>query len=426
MRIAIAGYGVEGRASYKYWLDKGNSVTILDESPTAKLPVGVDSTQGPQVFDDLSAYDLVVRTAGLRPDKLKNAQKIWSATNEFFANCPAPIIGVTGTKGKGTTASLIASILKTAGYTVHLVGNIGQPALDVLREIKPSDVVVYELSSFQLWDMEKSPQIAVVLMIEPDHLDVHRSIDEYVVAKTNITRFQTTDDIVIYHPTNPFSKQIAFAGSGRKIRYGVAEDGGVYVKSDKFFVQNNPICSVGTLQVVGQHNIENACAAITAALSYDKNISKQSIEKGLADFGGLPHRLKFVAEVDGVEYYDDSIATTPGSAIAAIKSFDEPKIIILGGSEKGATYDEIVDLCAQTDTKIVAIGQTGQKIHELARGADVEVYRVDGLMDKVIEKVAEIARPGSVVVLSPASASFDQYANYADRGNQFINAVSAL
>lgn len=426
MKIAIAGYGVEGRASYKYWLDRGDSVTILDESPTAKLPADVDSTQGPQVFDDLSAYDLVVRTAGLRPDKLKNAQKIWSATNEFFANCPAPIIGVTGTKGKGTTASLIASILKTAGHTVHLVGNIGQPALEVLPEIKPSDVVVYELSSFQLWDMEKSPQIAVVLMIEPDHLDVHRSIDEYVVAKTNITRYQTAEDTVIYHPTNPISKQIAAAGSGWKIRYGVVEDGGAYIKENKFFVQNDPICSVGTLQVVGQHNIENACAAITAALSYDKNISKSSIEKGLADFGGLPHRLKFVGEVNGVKYYDDSIATTPGSAIAAIKSFDEPKVIILGGSEKGATYEEIVDLCAQTDTKIVAIGQTGRKIQELSEARGAQSYRVEGGMSEAVTTASQLAQANSVVILSPASASFDQYKNYADRGNQFAEAVAAL
>lgn len=425
MKVAIAGFGVEGQASLKYWLDKGDEVTVHDEDRRAAVPEGVESILGAGAFDNLSDYDFVVRTASLTPSRLKMAQKVWSATNEFFEKCPATIIGVTGTKGKGTTASLIASILRAAGKTVHLLGNIGVPALEVLPSVQPDDIVVYELSSFQLWDLKKSPHVAVVLMVEPDHLNVHTSFDEYVTAKTNICRYQTADDVCVYHPTNPYSKQIAEAArSGFAMRYGIPEDGAVYVKENKFFVQDHPICSVDTLRLVGQHNVENACAAITAARVFTED--DEAVKKGLSEFTGLPHRLKFVGEANGVKYYDDSISTTPGSAMAALRSFNEPKTIILGGSDKGASYEEVIALCKELNAQIVAVGETGSVIHELASKQDVKVFRIEGLMDEVVQKAAAVSEPGSVVLLSPASASFDQYANYAARGEAFVAAVNAL
>ena len=426
MKVAIAWYGAEGQSSYRYYVGKGDDVTIVTPKVGEQYPIpeGAKSIVQDDAFSLLNGFDIVVRSSGLRPDSLKTDAKIWSATNEFFAVCPAPIIGVTGTKGKGTTASLIASILKAAGKTVHLVGNIGVPALEVLPNIKSDDIVVYELSSFQLWDLEKSPHVAVVLMIEPDHLDVHRDMEEYITAKQQIAAHQTSEDIAIYHPTNQFSKQIVSAGEGQKVRYGLSEDGGAYVKENTFIVHSNPLCSVETLQLVGQHNLDNACAAISAAWSYTQD--KGAIEKGLHDFTSLPHRLKLVAEVKGVKYYDDSIATTPGSAVAALKSFAAPKVIILGGSDKGADYSEIVELCVQTNTKIIAVGQTGEAIHELACSKGADSHRVTGGMSEVVSTAAGVAEAGSVVILSPASASFDQYKSYADRGEQFIAAVSQL
>ena len=429
MNIAIAGYGVEGKANYAYWNVSGNSVTIVDERPALDdVPVGARTLLGEGVFARLDDFDMVVRTAGLAPRKIQTNGTIWSATNEFFAQCPAPIIGVTGTKGKGTTCSLITSILRAAGKTVHLVGNIGTSALDVLPTIQPDDIVVYELSSFQLWDLERSPHVAVVLMIEPDHLNVHENFEEYVAAKANITAHQTVDDTVIYHPYNQYSHEIAAKSAGRTQRYAVDEDGGAYVSSNNFCVQEHTICSVDTLRIVGTHNHENACAAISAVRVVVPEVTDEAIAEGLRNFTGLPHRLKFVREVSGVKYYDDSISTTPGSAIAALRSFIAPKIIILGGSDKGADYRQVIEICRETSANVVAIGQTGTKIAELCDELDVHCRRyIIGDMKEIIRGIHdEIAQPGDVVLLSPASASFGMFKDYADRGDQFVAAVEDL
>lgn len=436
MKVAIAGFGAEGKANYAYWNTPENQVVIVDEReiPESELPLDASIITGENAFSRLNGFDVVIRTAGLAPQKITTDGKIWSATNEFFKQCPAPIIGVTGTKGKGTTASLITSMLRAAGKTVHLVGNIGVPALEELPKIQPSDIVVYELSSFQLWDLEKSPHIAVVLMIEPDHLDVHANLNEYIDAKANITRHQTEDDKTVYHPTNEFSKRIAFTGKGTKQRYFIPEDGGVYVKDGQFFVAERALCGIDALRIAGVHNLENACAAITAVRAVLQSVTNEQIAEGLSSFTGLPHRLKFVREVNGVRYFDDSIATTPGSAIAALRAFREPKVIILGGSDKGADYKEVIQVCKETKSYVVAIGKTGQEILGLCLQYGVLCDRVEGVMREIVMRASEIAEneledyhyQQPVVILSPASASFDQYKNYADRGEQFIAAVQSL
>lgn len=407
MKIAIAGYGVEGRANYRYWRDKGD-ITIVDKrQEISDVPDGVETLLGPGSFSKLDGFDLVVRTAGLAPRNITTDGKIWSATNEFFANCPAPIIGVTGTKGKGTTSSMIASALEVAGRTVHLVGNIGTPALDVLPDITSDDVVVYELSSFQLWDIEMSPYVAVVLMIEPDHLDVHADFDDYLAAKQGITKHQQPYDTVIYYADNQWSRQVA-ASSLAESKIAYPYDIGNFADS---------------VQLPGQHNLDNASAAIAAARQFTDD--DKAIAKGLAAFTGLPHRLKLIGDVAGVRYYDDSIATTPGSAIAAIKAFDEHKVIILGGSDKGADYSDLIQLCKQTGTYVLAIGQTGTAIEKMCRALDVDCDYVNSIEEAVV-LASRSAEAGDVVILSPASASFDMFKNYADRGDKFIAAVSRL
>lgn len=424
MKVAIAGYGIEGRSSYRYWRQLGHDVTVVDEREVLEdAPENAPTLLGAGVFGQLDGFDIVVRTASLPPGRIRTDGKVWSATNEFFAKCPVPIIGVTGTKGKGTTCSLITSILRAAGKTVHLVGNIGTPALEVLPTIQPDDIVVYELSSFQLWDLEKSPHVAVVLLIEPDHLDVHTDYQEYIDAKAHIVSAQTEHDSVIYHPTNTDARTVVKQSIGKKYRY--ATDESIYIQDDMFCDVSGAICPTSAVKLPGQHNLENACAAIAAVRQY-ADISPEFIQSGLINFTGLPHRLKFIREVDGVKYYDDSIATTPGSAIAALNAFDQPKIIILGGSDKGASYDSIIEKCRESNARVIAIGQTGEKIYTLCQKANVEAVRETGDMVCIVKTAQTMAESGDVVILSPASASFDMFRSYADRGEQLIAAVESL
>lgn len=427
MKIAIAGYGLEGKANYAYFASKGE-VTIVDEREQIDdVPEGVPTILGRGAFDKLHDFDMVVRTAGLNPHKLVTDGQVWSGTREFFAQCQTPIIGVTGSKGKGTTASLVASILRAAGNRVELVGNIGVPAISVLEQANEADVVVYELSSFQLWDLEQSPQTAVVLMIEADHLDVHADMEDYVAAKSNIARHQTADDRVVFHGSNEYSRRIASQSAATKVPY--QDEAFAHVKDGAFWYGNTWLCEVAALKLPGYHNLDNACAAIDACWPWVQDGAV--IAQGLSAFTGLPHRLKFVREVNGVRYFDDSIATTPGSAIAALLAFDQPKVLIVGGSEKGADYAQLADAIMANDTMraVVAIGTTGSVIADLleARGAGKAVNRCTAPdMPGIVAAAAACAQPGDVVILSPASASFDMFKNYADRGDQFVAAVEAL
>jgi UDP-N-acetylmuramoylalanine--D-glutamate ligase len=410
MKIALAGFGQEGKASYEYWNRDGNTITVADEREILDgLPENVETILGAEAFTKLSDFDLIIRSPSVNPKKLPYGDKVWSATNEFLEQCPAPIIGVTGTKGKGTTSSLITSILEAGGKAVHLVGNIGTPGLTELHKITPDDIVVFELSSFQLWDAKKSPHVAVVLMIEADHLDVHNGMQDYIDAKANIAIHQSPEDIIVFNTVNAVSRSIAEQSSAEKIGYPDQSDMADYGPS---------------VVLPGRHNVENAAAAVAAAREYVTD--SEIIKRGLHAFTGLPHRLKFVAEKNGVKYYDDSIATTPGSAIAALASFEEPKILILGGKSKGADYTELVESCVETDTTVIAVGANGPEIARLCREAGVPVIEESGDMMAIVIQAAETAGQGSVVLLSPAAASFDMFKSYVERGNQFIAAVSAL
>lgn len=430
MKIAIAGYGIEGESNYRYWNTPDNQVVIVDErQPSHPVPIDASLIVGEDAFAKLEGYDLVIRTAGLAPRKIKTDGKIWSATNEFFEKCPAQIIGVTGSKGKGTTSSLIASMLRAAGKTVHLVGNIGVPALDTLADIQPDDIVVYELSSFQLWDAERSPHVAVVLMIEPDHLDVHEDLDDYIDAKAHIVRHQDATDFVVYNGANQTARQIGQSSQANQIPY--QSTSAAHVRNEAFYYDDQLLCSIDALQLPGEHNQDNACAAIAAVFAVDSAIESTAIEQGLRAFTGLPHRLKFVRTVSDVSYFDDSIATTPGSAIAAIHAFESPKVLILGGSEKGADYSQLIDeiMNSRSIRAIIAVGKTGGQMAEFlgAKQAGVIVNRIDSTnMTDFVQAAADVAQPGDVVVLSPASASFDMFKSYSDRGDQFIDAVEKL
>ncbi len=428
MKIALLGYGIEAESAYKYFLKKypAAEFVVYENKPEPKkpLPENVEFHGGVKSFDNIKA-DIAIRTPAINPKKASVSGKVTSVTKLFFENCPAPIIGVTGTKGKGTTASLINEILKAAGKKVWLVGNIGEPALDVLEDIQPGDIVVYELSSFQLWDLKMSPHIAVVLMVEPEHLDVHDDNEDYVRAKSNIALFQSKEDSVVYYAKNDVSRSIAEASKGKQIPY--PDERYVYEKDGYFYYQQQKICSIEALKLPGKHNIENACAAITVAWQWTQDGS--AIQEGLSQFHGLPHRLKFVANKKGVEYYDDSIATTPGSTIAALKAFEQPKVVILGGSSKGSDFAGLATkIKSLSIKKALIIGEEAENIKCNLDDVGFENYEVlsSVTMNDIVAKASELASSGDVVILSPACASFDMFKNYEARGEEFINEVEKL
>lgn len=442
MRIAIAGFGAEGRANFNYFSKLGHEITIADErTDIDDLPADVPTILGEGAFSRLQGFDMVVRTAGLAPHKISTDSKIWSSTNEFFARCPAPIIGVTGTKGKGTTASMAASMLRAAGHTVHLLGNIGVPSLEVLPKILAEDIVVFEMSSFQLWDIEKSPQVAVVLMIEPDHLNVHVDFDDYIEAKANIRRFQTLDDVCFYHPTNLLSRRIAMTDEisqddsrrrdweEKARRYGTPEDGAAYIQENTFFVQDKAVCPLDALQLPGFHNQENACAAMSAVRQFTTDDA--AIERGLREFTGLPHRLELVREFEGARYYNDSFSSAPGATIAAIRSFDVPEVLIIGGIDKGADFDPLVKAIkgAPQITDVLIIGEIRHKLTSILQvgGVNARLHELDATsMTEIVQAARAHASPGGVVLLSPGCASFDMFKNFYDRGDRFRSIVQAL
>lgn len=435
MNIAILGYDVEGSASYEYYSSLGHDVTICDQNPDCKVPEGADAVLGENYLDNLGRFDQLVRTPGMHPAKIlsKNpgvADKITSATNEFFKVCPSRnIIGVTGTKGKGTTSTLIAKILEAAGKTVHLGGNIGVPALSFVNEVGADDWVVLELSSFQLIDLKQSPRIAVCLMVVPEHLNWHADFAEYMDAKRQLFVHQTSEDTTIYNADNDASADLASSSSAVKIPYSLttASGHGAYVQDGTVYMAGTEICRVDEIALLGAHNWQNICAA-TAATWEVIGRDREAIRSVVTTFQGLEHRLELVRSLDGVAYYDDSFGTTPETAIVAIQAFQEPKIVILGGSDKGSPYTELARTVAVSNVKhALLIGETAHDIEEALRAEGFTATSPGGAdMTEIVAKARNLAASGDVVVLSTACASFDMFANYKDRGEKFQRAVNAL
>ncbi|HVI60888.1 MAG TPA: UDP-N-acetylmuramoyl-L-alanine--D-glutamate ligase, partial [Candidatus Saccharimonadales bacterium] len=334
MKVAILGYGAQGRAAYEYWRE-GNEITICDQDQKLELPEGVVGKLGSSYLHGLERFDLIVRSPSVHPADIAAdnspaiLEKVTTVTNEFFKVCPSRnIIGVTGTKGKGTTSSLIAKMLEADGRRTHLGGNIGTPPLDMLRAgIQADDWVVLELANFQLIDLKYSPAVAVCLMVMPEHLDWHADTDEYFTAKTQLFRYQTANDYAVYYAKNEVSERIASTSAGRRVPYMAAP--GAEVTDGNIVIGGQVICPVSELKLLGRHNWQNACAAVTAVWQISQNAA--AMRSVLGSFGGLEHRLELVRELDGVRYYDDSFGTTPETAVVAIQAFEEPKVVILGG-----------------------------------------------------------------------------------------------
>ncbi|MBI2621446.1 MAG: UDP-N-acetylmuramoyl-L-alanine--D-glutamate ligase [Candidatus Levybacteria bacterium] len=430
-KIAVIGEGLEGKSSASYLRKQGAEVTILDIK------------QGKDYLKDLDKYDLIVRSPGIKLSKIEKLvpkDKITSQAKLFFDLAKGAIIGVTGTKGKGTTASLIYEMLKTSGKDAYLGGNIGVPPFEFLDKLNKESWVVLEISSFQLQDLKKSPHIAVVLMITSEHLDDwgdrnrHESLGEYIDSKRNILRYQTSSDFAVINRDYPASNESDIYAESKV--YFVSRDReveeGCFALGNQVILRANgkeiPIIDTRELLLRGNHNHENVCAAVMAA--YLAGVRIDSIKKVLKTFKGLEHRLELVDKIDGVEYYNDSFSTTPETAIAAIKSFKNPEILMLGGSSKNSDFSELGKVISNAENikAIIQIGEEWPRIKERIKNNESRIMIIEGARDMrtIVAAASKIAAPGDVVLLSPACASFDMFKNYKDRGQQFKNEVLKL
>ena len=451
MKIAIIGFNTEGRSTFEFFASQGHDITICDQNSELDVPDGVEAVLGDDYLDNLDRFDLIIRTAGMHPRLLlvKNpaiAAKISTHINEFLKASPTQnIIGVTGTKGKGTTSTLITNMLEAEGKTVRLGGNIGVPPLSFIEELDARSWVVLELSSFQLIDAQSSPHIAVCLMIAPEHLNWHADLEEYITAKEQLFARQGTNDVAIYFHENPTSKRIADAGQGQKVPYYFSP--GAEVADGKIVIDGNEICKTSELKLLGQFNWQNVCAAVTAVwYAYItapqvadpvKTLNPEgpapapnieAIREVLTSFGGLPFHLELIREKDGIKYYNDSFGTIPEAAIVAIQAFSQPKVVILGGSDKGASYDDLAQAVKDTNVRTaLLIGDQAGKIQAALEKVGFTDFQPGGAnMDEIVSNAQSAAEPGDIVLLSTGCASFDMFQNYKDRGNQFNAAVGKL
>ena len=457
-KVAVVGLGVSNLALARYLVEKGAQVTVLDRKPAEELGERWHALQalaarggagaivrislGPDYLEALrEGFEMVFLTPGM-PKGLSPVQEvrrqgavISGEVPLFLELCPALVLGITGSAGKTTTTTLVARMLSASGYQVFLGGNIGRPLIDHVEEISPRDRVVLELSSFQLQLARRSPGVGVLLNLRPDHLDIHSSWEEYVEAKRNVYRHQGAGDWTVLNAGDEMVAKeaeqvrggLAWFGEGPSpTRVGAWLQDGVLVYggpgSDPV-----PVLPVERLRLVGRHNLHNALAAVAAAGL--GGAAPEAMADVLSTFAGVEHRLERVGEVGGVVYVNDSIATTPDRAAAALRSFSGPLILIAGGYDKKLSFAPLVKEMAGRVRHLILLGATAERIREAVRSqmeASPPLIHQVGSLAAAVELARSLARPGDTVLLSPACASYDMFRNYEERGQMFKQLVRRL
>lgn len=422
-KILIVGKGIEGQAAEKYLRSHLRGVRLKS----------VDQKDGENYLDEQKNYDIAVKSPGVKPELIKIPYT--TATNIFLSNAKGKVIGITGTKGKSTTTTLIYNMLKQQGLDVYLGGNIGESPLDFIDRLNDRSWTVLEMSSYQLNDLRKSSHIAVVLMITSEHLDYHKSQEAYVDAKRNILRFQTADDFAVINKDYPASHEsdIHTLATIFQVSREREVDNGCFVKENAVWISREgkaeKMIDIEKIKLLGKHNLENVCAASMAAIL--AGVSKVNIAKVLEDFAGLPHRLEYVGEKNGVTFYNDSLSTIPEATIEALEALPDTETLIAGGFDRGLGYSQLGQYFNKGQIKtLILFPPTGVRIWEeickaTSEGSRPEKFDVATMKQAVRIAAAETA-PGKICLLSPASASFGLFRDYKDRGEQFKKEVSLL
>ena len=448
-KVAIIGLGVSNIPLLDYMHNVGAKVTVFDNRIIEDIPkdtmkkitdYAMEFLLGPNNLSKLEGFDIIFRSPSCLPTvpelqkEVERGSILTSEIEMLMKLCPGKVIGVTGSDGKTTTTTLIYEILKANGYNCYLGGNIGTPLFTKLSEMTPDDIIVLELSSFQLMGMEISPSISVITNISPNHLNVHSSYEEYIDAKKNIFKYQDKDGIIVLNYDNAITKaaakeangKVVFFSSKTKLEDGIILDGDI-IKECKDKLRRH-ILSTNTVALRGVHNYENICAAIAATSSL---VKVEDAVKAVQEFKGVQHRLEFIRELDGVKWYNDSIGTSPTRTIAGLHSFDERIVLIAGGYDKHLDYTPIAKPILEKVDSLILIGDTAPKIFDAVKeeaekqGKDIKIYMCDEFKNTVLV-AKKVAKPGQIVLFSPASASFDLFRNFEERGNKFKELVNNI
>lgn len=446
--IAVIGMGVSNTPLIRMFLRAGLKVTVCDKSPRERVEeqaselesLGAKLQLGTEYLAKLSKFDLIFRTPGLSPNTpelLKAVEKGSTITSEmelFFQLCPCKIIGVTGSDGKTTTTTLISEFLKEAGYNVYVGGNIGKPLLPDVAGMVPEDMVVVELSSFQLMTMRQSPNISVFTNLSPNHLDYHHTMEEYTAAKLNIFLHQKAGDRAVFNYDNDITHALSEQAQDRAVLFSRKQrlEEGVYLRDGAIWLTNamgsREVLPLDEIQIPGVHNIENYMAAIAAV---DGLVPDKCVRAVANRFTGVEHRIELVRELHGVKYYNDSIGTSPTRTMACLDSFHQKLILIAGGYDKGVPFTQLgMEMISKVKTLILC-GATANAIRRAVEEAPG--YQESGLelvetqdLAAAVAAAQAAAISGDVVVLSPACAAFDQFKNFMERGKRFKELVHAL
>ena len=448
-RVAVIGLGVSNIPLIDFLYELRADITVFDKRDIDKIDEnilenikikGIKYAFGDKYLEKLKDFNVIFRSPSCRPDlpeiieELSRGAILTSEIEMLMELCPGLIIGVTGSDGKTTTTSLIYNIIKNKGYNCYLGGNIGIPLFSKVGEMKPEDVVVLELSSFQLMNMKTSPNIAVITNISPNHLDIHKSYEEYIEAKKNIFKYQSDKDTLVLNYDNDITREFEKEANGKVIFFSRNHklNDGVILDEDIIKICDNKlrkhILNTKNMKLRGKHNYENACAAIAATKGL---VDTETQVDTIKNFKGVEHRLEFVKELNGVKWYNDSIGTSPTRTIAGLNSFNKNLILIAGGYDKHLDYTPIGEPIVDNVKILILMGQTANKIKEATINAmnkknkKVEIYECNSL-DETVQLASKLAKKDDIVLFSPASASFDLYKNFEERGNAFKEIVNKL
>ncbi len=445
-KIAVIGIGVSNTPLIELLLDGGCRVTACDRSERARLGAlaarleerGARLRLGEDYLKGLDA-DIIFRTPGMRPDlpelasAVQNGAVLTSEMEVFFDVCPCRMIGVTGSDGKTTTTSIIAELLRASGHTVHVGGNIGTPLLNQADDMHEDDFAVLELSSFQLMTMKKSPPVAAVTNITPNHLDMHLDMDEYIEAKRNILRYQSPSDTAVLNIDNEITQAFSETARANVLTFSLKRrvENGVYLDGETIYTAEGgkaePLLDTSRIYLPGIHNIENYMAAFAAVRGL---VDRETCRRVAETFKGVTHRIELVRTLDGVRYYNDSIASSPTRTIAGLRSFKQKVILIAGGKDKGVPFDTLGPEIVEHVKTLVLTGLTAPKIRAAVEnapgynGSPVILEKED--FNEAVLAAHAAAESGDIVILSPACTSFDRFKNFEERGNTFKEIVNGL